>query len=393
MMFRNMAVTAAIACCAVTASIHGSAQDSDNDRLRRDLDQKYIIGPTTSSQLDYRIDYQNRVPMRPGDELAWLTVKDGAIYVVDTSNRVTRLDAENGNVLWSKAAGSSIHPVHGIDRATIRMAMTDGSLADQDVVLVTKQTGIYVHQDSDGSLIQTQDIDRMPSTSTTVGRNHIIYGTNDGRIVWHQFRVGYPWKANQISGKIIHTPVLVDDEVYGVSVDGDIIAMDNRTTNRIWDKRLISGIQTRPIIGDDIVFVAGTDQYLWALDRADGRTIWKYFASSPLMQSPTLLGDRIYQQVDGEGLLCLTTMTPDKIDGDVVWKQPEVTGNVITSNKDHLWAWDQASRVMWVLDATNGNVISRTSMPLADFLFCTTREDGQFYALNRDGRVERLSPR
>ena len=118
-----------------------------------------------------------------------------------------------------------------------------------------------------------------------------------------------------------------------------------------------------------------------------------YPSSFFFVESPTLLGDRIYQQIDGEGLVCLTYMTQDQIDGDVIWKQPAVTGNVITSNKEHLWVWDQDSRIMWVLDSSNGNVVSRTSIPLADFLYCSSLNNGQLFALNRGGRVERLSPR
>ena len=54
---------------------------------------------------------------------------------------------------------------------------------------------------------------------------------------------------------------------------------------------------------DGVLYVAGQDQYIHAMDLGNGRVLWRTLFDTPLSESPTVIGDRVYQQVPSQGLV------------------------------------------------------------------------------------------
>jgi hypothetical protein len=129
------------------------------------------------------------------------------------------------------------------------------------------------------------------------------------------------------------------------------------------------------------------------LDLRTGRAAWKYLTTAPLKHSPTLVDDRLYQQVPGVGLLCLNAVPIDLPGGELLWTNDKTTGNVILARGDSLYAWDALEQRVFVLDAIRGLTKSRIDLPQAAYLMVGGENNQDLFAASDDGRVVRLTPR
>ena len=106
-----------------------------------------------------------------------------------------------------------------------------------------------------------------------------------------------------------------------------------------------------------------------------------------------LIGDRVYQQVPSQGLVCLEAQPYDSPGGVVIWETADARGNVITRTRRNLLTWDNASKQLMVIDPRLGAVIDTLDMPQVQELLLTDVDNGDLYATGHDGRLTRLVPR
>jgi hypothetical protein len=147
------------------------------------------------------------------------------------------------------------------------------------------------------------------------------------------------------------------------------------------------------VIGEGMLYVAGQDQYLWGYDLASGRTQWSVFTSAPLTDSPTLIGERIYQQIPGAGLSCFNAIPIDQPGGEKFWESDKVTGNVLLERRGDLFVWDADARKLQIVEANRGGIKDTLDLSQVDFLMLGGEGGNEIFTASRDGRVERLSPR
>jgi hypothetical protein len=144
-------------------------------------------------------------------------------------------------------------------------------------------------------------------------------------------------------------------------------------------------------VNDYAVFVAGTDQYIRALRFDNGREIWSVLTESPLTESPTVIGDRVYQQIPSQGLVCFEALPLDSPGGERIWTTAGVKGSVICQRRDNLLVWDAQGKIMTVLDVKRGGVVKTVALPQVKRMEVSAIMDGDIYAASDDGRVVRLT--
>jgi hypothetical protein len=140
------------------------------------------------------------------------------------------------------------------------------------------------------------------------------------------------------------------------------------------------------------VYIAGRDQYLRAFDLSSGRGLWKVLNESPMSESPTLIGDRVYQQIPGQGLVCFNAMPIDSPGGEKFWAA-DIEGNVISQNRNELFVWDARARRLTIVDAARGSLIKTMDLPQAALLITAGENKSEIFAASNDGRIVRLIPR
>ena len=133
--------------------------------------------------------------------------------------------------------------------------------------------------------------------------------------------------------------------------------------------------------------------YLRAFDVAQPRAaLWEYLTESPLVDSPVIVRDRVYQQVASEGLVCLKANPLDNPGGVVVWRA-DTTGSVLTEHDGELLVWEADRKYMVLVDARLGAVVESIHMPNVADIMATSPIDGVIYATSPDGRITRAVPR
>ncbi len=346
-----------------------------------DLDEQYLIGPTAARVLGYRIQWQTSAHSRSGLGFKQFEVQGDSVFTLDRENFLTRLRREDGERLWRLPVAAPLDEIHGITY-----------LEHLGQIFLTTGGNLLVLDADSGSQVAKQRLEKFASTAPSVYGPFFIYGARNGQLVWHSYQVGYQWRAYQISTSIRVQPRLANGYVIAIGTDGRIMALDAETAGGIWDKRLLDAVVTDPAIGPGTVYVASADQHLWALDLTTGRNVWRYLTETPLVESPVLIGDRVYQQVPLEGLLCFQARPLDAPEGEVAWTAATVRGNAVGEHRNRLFVWSESSGEMIILDAGSGAVVEQVALPHVDRLYVTKRRSGDLYAAGDDGRVIRLNP-
>jgi hypothetical protein len=165
------------------------------------------------------------------------------------------------------------------------------------------------------------------------------------------------------------------------------------SATQYWSKTLLDQVVCKPVIGDGLLYVAGLDQYLWAYDLAGGRTQWSVLTDAPLTSSPTLIGDRLYQQIPGTGLSCFNAAPMDRPGGEQHWVSSRVTGNVVHERRGDLFAWDMQNKRLQIVEANRGGLKKTIDLPQVDYFLVGGPSNNEIFAASKDGRVVHLSPR
>lgn len=345
-----------------------------------DLDRSYLIGPTPSRDIDARIDWQARVIPTGGSGIKMMTVAEDSVFVIDGHNMLSRLRREDGDRVWTLPVAGPVDEVFGLVY-----------LPAQERVYVAVGDSMLVYESAVGSLVGRQHFERIANTAPVLFGSSMLYGARNGQLVWFSYSVGTQWRAYQVANTIRSTPVVSGNAVVVTGTNGMVMALNAASATQMWSKKLLDEIAAPVAVGQGAVFVAGVDQSLWAIDLASGRGLWRYRTESPLRTAPTVVQDRVYQFVPGQGLVCLEAVPLDSPGGVVIWKSPDATGKVLTMRRDSIYVWDSNTHVLSVVSAAKGHIIKQVTLPSVRHLTATKIENGELFAAGDDGRVIHLA--
>ncbi len=343
-----------------------------------DLERDYLIGYQSARKLGLRINFQTQTHPEDGSGIQLMSVQGDAIFVLDGVNFLTRLRRSNGQRLWRLPVAGRLDIIQGINYQPLT-----------ERVFLTSTSHILVLDDDTGSMIDKQRLGQIASTAPVVFGEFFIYGSRNGQVVWHSSEVGYQWRGYQVSPTIRVAPLLIDGVIIATGSDGQVMVLDAGSAAGIWKKRLLNEVAATPTTDNGLLYIAGLDQYLWAIDIATGRTLWKYLAEVPLDSPPTVLDGQLYQQIKGTGLHCFAARPLDAPGGELLWTAPDVNGNVIGARGHRLFVWSAEDRVLAVVDAARGGVMTTVTLPDVKYIYM--RGAGEFYAAGDDGRVIALT--
>lgn len=352
---------------------------------REKLDASYVIGPTPAGELGLRILWQQNIPLAGSSGIKQVDFVDGDLIVADEKNRLTMLRLDDGTQVWHAVPLPPNETIFGIDLI---------EFLRKKELFISTDTDIFVVDPNTGHLLTRQNMIRIPTTDVVRIGQELIYGCNDGRLVWHHAGVGHEMRANKLNGPIKTTPLIIETDIIATSGNGEVMLLNGRSAQRIWTKQLHAGITAMPDGSPDAIYIAGLDQSLWCLDRNTGGVLWKYFTESPLETSPTVLGDRVFQYIPSEGFICLEALPQGSPRGNVLWKNPDLKGEIVTVLGNDLLVWNEDTHVLMLVDADRGDIKVSTSLPNARHVQVhrVPGYDVVILAYSDDGRIQRLIP-
>ncbi len=365
-----------------TVSASGSStsigsQTAANPAVMAQIERDHVIGPAGAGELNYRVAWQF---VGAGRNIKLMTVEGDSVFVLDGLNYLTRIKIQDGNHLWRIQVAESSAQAVGINFSGDRVYVTTGG----DILALDPNTG---------SQLAKQPLQQIANTQPVMFGPYLIYGSRSGQLIWHSGIIGYQWRGYKVGHSINVPAVISDGLVVAAGSNGEVMVLDAATTHQLWGKYLLAPVVAPPVAGDGAAFVAGQDQYLWAFDLHTGRNTWKVLMESPLTDSPTLIGDRVYQNVPRKGLYCFLAQPEDTPGGKLIWNSPKVDASVILQRNSQLFAWNAAAKRMTIVDATRGAIVKSIEYPSVKKLVVGGEHNDEFYAVSDDGRVVRLVPR
>ncbi|MBX3354543.1 MAG: PQQ-binding-like beta-propeller repeat protein [Phycisphaeraceae bacterium] len=369
---------------AATGADATTAAQQRVEQLRSQLDRDLLAGPSVAEGLGYRTLWQTRISMSPGATLRGADCTPEEVFVWDSNAIFTRLRPSSGDALWQAASTSRV------DRILSVLAI-DIAGAPSRVALLT-DTQCMIFDASNGTFVDVQRFRRMANTPAAERPPFLIYGTQAGQVVWHDYIIGSASHVSEQAGQFIQAPRLIGNVLVAASTGGAVAAYQASTGRLIWEQSLGARIDARPAANERAVWVPSHDQYLSCLSLSDGRILWRYFTQARMSESPTLLLDSLYLQLPGEGLVSFDPLSPDRFEGTVRWRSPEVRGDIVGACRAGLVAWDPALRRLTLLEERTGSIIRSFDLPGVVDLNMTEPVDGDFVLVGEDGRVQRLTP-
>jgi outer membrane protein assembly factor BamB len=188
------------------------------------------------------------------------SVLNGQVYVATLDNRLTALDVETGAFLWD---------FQGANETAGLVGAASPALDGEMIVAVFSSGELAALRAANGSLLWGDNLSNL----RRIGQGGGMIGLAD------------------IKG----LPVIDNGIVVAVSFSGKLVAIDQVTGVRIW-QREISGSET-PWVAANVIYVLSSDNQLIALGRDSGVIYWvtdlQQGTDSIVLSGPIMAGGRL----------------------------------------------------------------------------------------------------
>lgn len=350
------------------------------------IETTYLVTLEQSDQIDYNIAWESAIALSgQGRALEIYPFGDYVLASETGRNILTALTARDGRSAWEYQVGSSLEHLRGVNRMG-------------DEILASTQSDLYYLDVATGRLQRQQRYSPKDAalTSGVIFGPYLIYGTSDGRIVYHHLAVGLMQMAYRLESaqSVTHPPIVLGSEFAVITQSGGIHLMDGVNNSRIWSAAVRDPVSATPAIGEYAIYVAGLDQSLWAFRIADGKMVWRFRCQQPLTDDPKLIDGIVYQAEPGKGLHAIDSRT-----GVEKWLATPVRGGTVVARKNgQLIVWDkddtrgaQGSTFYRVLER-DGSVLGQAHCPDISIVRSDRIENGTIYGMSRTGRIIKLIP-
>ena len=342
------------------------------------LDERYVVGPTVADDFGYRIVWQTEPLVTLDATMQVLGASQDSLWMGDSAGSVVRIRRDNGEVVWRASTNQGVERMLGIEYLPTPR---------HDNAYVVNELGMVTLDAVTGNVLRRARFSQLPATEPSVFGSYLVFGTRTGLTSWFQYVTGYNWRSTTIGGAVNGRITIAGDMAIAAGTNGTVMALSAGTAGVMWTRKLAAGVEA-PVAADDMAcYVAGRDQSLWAFDLMRGRVLWQYFTQTPLMNPPARVGDGLYLQIPGEGLVSFVPQPNDKPDGEVRWKS-QAPGNVLAQVRSDVMAWDRATRTLTAVDVATGRIVRQAKLPKVEAI--RFGDDSTMVVAAADGRVQRL---
>lgn len=348
------------------------------------VETPYLISLNEAGKLGMQVAWQSAMGVTQGGRITQVYPFDDLLVTIeDGANVLSAVRASDGVPQWDLPIGDSLERTLGVMRSGDTLYVATQS----ETHFVDSVSGRVVHQESLGT-------GNVASTGPLLLGSYFVYGTENGRIVYHNLGTGMAQDSYRLDSAVARAPQEAGGGMLVQTISGKLHFFDPAINSRIWVNQPLDPFESRPAVSDRSVFVAGADQSVWCFRLADGRQMWRARFDAPLRDDPTFNDGVVYQSVPGTGLVAI-----DAANGSVLWKNPEITGGtVVTTNRGNLIVWDQADAparrggTFYRVDRGDGRTIGKASSDLIWLVTADRPIEGNIYALSKPGLVTKLIP-
>jgi outer membrane protein assembly factor BamB len=313
---------------------------------------------------------------------------EGVLYAQTNTAIIHAIDAETGKTQWSKQIGRADHPSMACDAKGDMLAVVNGSR----LYVVNRFTGSLLYErsikDAPGAgPAMSSKRAYVPSVTGLIGAYQMEAEKTTKKVSKAESELTLPAKPQseaerrrnirvdqkppapvfcQSFGHALVQPLVTRDDLGGEYVvwptdkgylnlgrvnrdEGSTLGIKYRLTTG-------SPIVSRPaylppdpkVLGDaGVVFAASCDGFVYAIQEESGDTLWRFSTGEPIVDSPIVIGERVYVTTQLGGMYSLDIKT-----GKSVWWAENVA-RFAAASKTRVYAADSTGRLL-VLSAASG---------------------------------------
>ncbi len=386
--------------CSVTpAANHADAPTTQQNQKQNKAGRLGIVTVTRGvrivhddwASLGYRWQWSTTPLVAGKGKVELVDILGDTIAVQSEDSYTALLQASTGNRLWQVRNTSPL--THFV--ANVRV---------KDVLLSCSRPELFLLELNSGNLIARQPVDLVVSTRPVIYGGLAVFGTPVGQVLCHRFGKinGDPlpppfddgakeW-AYGLDGTIEADPVRIGSTAGFVTQAGEVFFVDIPSGKGISWAQISGGMRTDPVTDGQRMFVASLDQSIYAFAPGDSTWLWRYRTDAPLTEQPYWADGVLYCHIKSEGMVAFD-VSSEALDngtfGEPLWKNPDVTGEVVASHHHDLVVWDGSNATL--IDHATGDVLAKISLPRISRLIPGDNED--LYALAENGLLIKFSPR
>lgn len=274
-------------------------------------------------------------------------VVDGRIFTLDTENNLAAFDSQNGRRIWTRYVGSTTEEdeviVGGLAYSKGQLYVTNGY---NELLLLNPQ---------DGKVVWRKKIPSASRAAPTISDDRIFISTMDnkvlalsavdGSVLWDYSGMtgsaGLVGAASPAASRDIVLPVFSSGEIYALRVEnGSAAWSDNLSSIRTGSGLSgISDIRALPVIDKGIVVAISFGNRMVALDERTGNRIWQRDIGGSEM--PWIAGNYIFVVTNDSELVGMGRdnglirwvrplpkfKNPEKRTEPIYWSGPVMAGN------------------------------------------------------------------
>ncbi|CAN5347125.1 hypothetical protein BH09PLA1_BH09PLA1_25530 [soil metagenome] len=343
--------------------------------------KKVALAPVNSLARTWSLplDLSNR-----RDEMRGLYLRDDMLFAYSQRNRVTAMSASNGR------------PLFAIDVTPDQVPLKPPILIKERIAFVTGAS-IEVYSKA-GKFAESANTNNRSIRSPGILLGDTIYLGLDYPAGGRLAAVDLTRRFDRVRWEIMTrfgisaTPAIYQNLIYFADEGGAVHAVSEDKAPA-WSLEH-SAFQTDGRIVADLkadeggIFVASMDTKLYCLEPGSGRMRWQYYSGSPLVESPVITADTVYQVVPNVGVAAIDKLN-GKMNRDPKWIVKGAT-RFISQDEKNAYLRGPDNRIL-ACDRATGEVKFKSKRD--DLVaFAINTKNGIIYAATRDGLIMAITP-
>ena len=288
---------------------------------------------------------------------------DGRIFTIDTESSLSAFNIANGARLWKQSIapeGEDDDPViaGGIAYSQGRLYVTSGY---SELLVIDPQTGkIIWRKKLPGPSRAAPTIMDNRLFVVTMDNRLMAFNVEDGTLLWefsgYAETAGLVGAASPAASREIVVPAFSSGELYALRVEnGSVAWSDNLSTSRrIGNLASLSDIRGLPVMDKGIVFAISYSGRLVAIDERTGGRVWQREIGGT--ETPWVAGNHLFvisteNELVGMGrdtgvIRWVTPLPrfekPEKREGPIFWTGPVLAGGrlIVAGSNGHVAEFD-----------------------------------------------------
>jgi outer membrane protein assembly factor BamB len=268
------------------------------------MDLNFRVSALDAKTGDWIWRYKPKIPNQDEDTFGGgLSYDRGSVYITTGYGKAVALDAETGKVKWQQELSGPMRSAPTVADGRVYVITIDNQLSVLDAETGEKKWSHAAITESAGLLGGSSPAIEGSTVIVPYSSGELFaMRAENGRVVWSDNLTAL--RRSDALSTLAHirgNPVIDRGIVYAISHSGRLVAIDQRSGARVWERN-IGGVDT-PWVAGEFIFVLSNDNELFCLTRRGGRIRWVQplprfenpeKKKDPIRWSgPVLVGDRL----------------------------------------------------------------------------------------------------